>query len=205
MTPHRIATGTCLALTLTAALLAHPARASEPGIYVEDAAAKTETAVVGSVTLDFKGKNLGASMVTFGLVKPKLIYTFDGARAELRLPAQPAFRFHFGPKVDPRSPAMQDPALAMKMMSGEGMPLAAARPEDFFLVALDVVGDARQITLKQRRSTPYPTNATVAFAVEKLGDGDFRVRPKSPLPHGEYGFFCAAPGAMPEIWSFGVD
>lgn len=203
MRPPRIGTGTCLALTLTAALLAHPARAAEPGIYVEDAAAKSETVVTASLTMDYKGKDVGASMISFGLIKPKTAFTFDGPRAELRLPAQPAFRFHFGPKRDPH--AMQDPTVAMQMMSGEGMPFGASKPEDFVLVALTVKGEGRELVLVQKRKTVEPTNSTVDFSVEKLGDADFRVRPKSPLPPGEYGFFCGAPGSMPEIWAFGVN
>lgn len=27
----------------------------------------------------------------------------------------------------------------------------------------------------------------------------------TPLAHGEYGFYCGAPGSMPEAWAFGVD
>ncbi len=205
MRPHRLRISTLLiAAALPLALAAAAPAASEPGIYLEDATAKTETAVAGSITMDFKGRNVGASMVSFGLIKPKTVFTYEGARADLRLPAQPTFRFHFGPKLDAR--AMQDPTVAMKLMSGEGMPMNAGKPEDFVLVALNVQGEGREIVLKaDRHGRPEPTNSSFSFTVEKLGEGDFRVRPRAPLPRGEYGFFCGAEGSMPEIWAFGVD
>ena len=85
------------------------------------------------------------------------------------------------------------------------MPFGASKPEDFVLVALTVKGEGREIVLAQKHSKVVPTNSTFDFTVEKLGDADFRVRPKAPLPPGEYGFFCGASGSMPEIWAFGVE
>ncbi len=193
----------CWILALALAGGVSPARAAAPGIYLEDAAAKTEKAIAASLTLDFQGKNIGASMLTLGLIKPKTLFSFEGTRSDLRLGAQPAFRFRFAPKRDAQ--AMQDPAQAMEMLSGKGMPMGAAKPEDFVLVSLTVQGEERQLVLVQKRGAMKPKNATFGLSVEKLGDGDFRVRPKAPLPPGEYGFFCGSAGAMPEIWAFGVD
>jgi hypothetical protein len=205
MTSHWKHRGLRFGLAAAAALWAGRLWAGEAGIYVEAPEGKTETKLEATTTSGQESKGVAKTMLTGGLAKPKMVLAFDGARADLRLGAQPAFRFRFDPQQGKNS---QDPAAMMAMMMGGGpdMPMGAKRPEDFDLVVLEVRPDSRAITAAMLNSgETKPKNATVAFAVEKLGANDFRVRPKQALAAGEYGFYCHAAGAGGRIWSFGVD
>jgi hypothetical protein len=54
-------------------------------------------------------------------------------------------------------------------------------------------------------SGQYPPGLKRPCAVEKLENGVFRVRPKQPLPAGEYAFTVAREGQGGQVWDFGVD
>jgi hypothetical protein len=179
--------------------------AGTAGIFVEDPQTKAETKLEATMMANYDVNGVAASVFTAGLAKPKVVWEFGGARAEPRLPAQPAFRFRFDPKANP-SP--NDPAALMAMVMGGGpsMPPNAKSPEDFILLVLDVRAEARELTTSTSKSGQNkPKNAAVPVVVEKVAPNDFRIRTQQALAAGEYGFFYRHSDGQGRIWAFGVD
>jgi hypothetical protein len=196
---------TLLIALATLSAVQSAAAESPAGIFVEDPQANAETKLEVTLTMDYEAQGIAKSVFTGGLAKPKLVWTYSGARAEPRLAAQPAFRFRFDakPAANP-----QDPAAMMAMMLGGGPPLPAGAksPADFMLLLLEVDGEARQvITTTSRTGASNPKNPSVALDVEKVASHDFRVRARQPLAAGEYAFFYKGSDGQGRIWAFGVD
>lgn len=181
--------------------------ADEPraaGIFVEDPQTKTEMKLEATLMAGYEAQGVAASIFTGGLAKPKVVWSFAGAHAEARLPAQPVFRFRFDPQANTRA---QDPAAMMAMMMGGGpaLPPSAKRPDEFVLLVLDVGSEAREVTTSTSKGLSKPVNASVAVVVEKVAPNDFRIRTKQPLAAGEYGFLYKGADGQGKIWAFGVD
>jgi hypothetical protein len=112
------------------------------------------------------------------------------------------FYFYLDPQAGAGSQASMDDA--MKMLDGTAMP-AVRSADEFVLLHMTPKDDSRQTQMGTmgRGSQMGHSKDAVPCSVEKLGDGTFRVRPKSPLAPGEYAFMPSAEGGR--LWDFGVD
>ncbi len=197
-----------LALVLPARLAAVRASSSpSPGIYLEkpgargdDARIKLEEVTVQQV----KQKGMFKMIATQGLLKGAAIGVIAGASAAVRAPeGDVSFDFYLDPKGPP-SPQMslED---AMQMVNGSSsMPSTARSAEDFVLVRLTPKDDTREVELGKGGSSKL--EHTLPCTVDTVGNGAFRVRPRTALPPGEYAFTYVAQGQSGgQLWTFGVN
>jgi hypothetical protein len=131
--------------------------------------------------------------------------TYSGAKAAIRVSSDGAsFEFRLAdplPKKGPKS--MADVAAMADAL--EGLPPDAKKAQDFFLVRFKVNGGQREAQVGQvGRGYSGKSKDAVEFVSEVLGPKAFRVKPKAPLPPGEYGFYFG-PQTGSQVWDFGVD
>lgn len=184
------------------------ARADEraPGIYagkVGEAESKAERIDPGRAETQVKG--VAKTMLTGGLLKPKLAQAIGGAQATLRLSPDAVFYFQFDPRSDAPMGQPADLASAMEMMGrmNQGMPLGAKKPDEFSLVRLEVKTEERVLVMAMGGKVK---NA-VSCAVERTSPFSYRIVPAKPLLAGEYAFVHRVQGGGGDgmVWEFGVD
>jgi hypothetical protein len=206
----RVASSALVVATFTALAVTGAAQEQKPpasGIFVEPAGGGTGGKLAPARFEEVKETGVGKSMLTMGLSKPQAHGSISGPRADTRVPADVAFRIQFDPRAGTSTP-QQNMSMAdmMSSMNGGdgGMPLTAKTPQDIALMKLTSAGERRDANFGTPGSG-HPKDA-VDFSVEDLGGHAYRVRPRHPLPPGEYAFFVRM-GNMPmgQAWDFGVD
>jgi hypothetical protein len=140
-----------------------------------------------------------------GLSKPQMRGSLSGPRADTRVAEDVSFRFQFDQRGgnSPQNMTMAD--MMSSMNGGDGsIPSMAKSPQDFALVKLTSAGERREAQFGSPGSSR--SKDAVDFAVEDLGGHAFRVKPRHPLPPGEYAFFMRMGNTpMGQAWDFGVD
>jgi hypothetical protein len=175
------------------------------GIFLEPTGGGTGGKLPPARFEDLKESGVGKSMLTMGLTKPQAHASVSGPKADVRVPADATFRFQFDARAGNSAQNMSMADMMSSMNGGDGgIPTVAKSPQDFALVRLTPTGERREANF----GTPGSNHAkdAVDFSVEDLGGHAFRVKPRHPLPPGEYAFFVRM-GNMPmgQAWDFGVD
>jgi len=145
-------------------------------------------------------KGIVKSMLTGGLSKPSNIATIDGARAEIRSTASPAFYFNLN------SGSGGGPTDLMQMVNGDMLPPSARSASEFVLVRLDSRDGRRETEIRQHRGVfEVDKKDMIDCSSERVGDWAYRVSPRTTLSPGEYAFYFGAHGFGGQFWDFGVD
>ncbi|HXG86394.1 MAG TPA: hypothetical protein VNI84_20415 [Pyrinomonadaceae bacterium] len=129
------------------------------------------------------GGGFTAAVTPFGLGKRKTKANLPGTTANLQLKeANPVFYFH----LDVKSGGLN---------TSSGIP---STPSEFALVRFNVRDDNREVTIA--KSNAYSSKGglsdeyVVNYTAEDLGNGIFKVTPKTTLTNGEYGFYLLNSG-----------
>ncbi len=129
------------------------------------------------------GGGFTASVTPFGLGKIKTKANLPGTTAALQIKeTNPTFFFY----LDTKSGGLN---------TSSGIP---STPNEFTLVKFNVRSDNREVTIS--KSNAYGGKGglsdeyVVAFNAESVGEGIFKVTPKTSLKNGEYGFFLINSG-----------
>lgn len=129
------------------------------------------------------GGGLTAAVTPFGLGKRKTKANLPGTSAALQLQdASPVFYFYLDVKSG-----------GLNTMSG-----IPSTPNEFALVRFNVRDDNREVTIA--KSNAYSSKGglsdeyVVQYAAQDLGNGIFKVTPKTSLTNGEYGFYLLNSG-----------
>jgi hypothetical protein len=174
------------------------------GIFVE-AADSQPGARLPSARFDIRETGVGKSMATMGLAKPQMEGTLTGPKADTRVAGDATFRFQFSGQSGNPSADMSLQSMMGMMNGGDGsIPSMAKGPQDLALIKLTPADENRQA----RFGTPGSSRAKDAVDVvaEKIGPNTYRVKPRHPLPPGEYAFYVRMGNAPAgQAWDFGVD
>jgi hypothetical protein len=193
--------------TLAVIANAQEQKAPSSGIFVETVGSQAEVRLP-STRFDTKETGIGKSMATMGFTKPQMQGALAGPRAYTRVAGDATFRVQLSEQSasDPQNMSPTDMMGMMGMMNGGdgSIPPMAKGPQDFALVKLTVADENREAHFGSPGAS-RPKDA-VDVAVEILGPQAFRVKPKHPLPPGEYAFYVRMGNApMGPAWDFGVD
>jgi hypothetical protein len=129
------------------------------------------------------GGGFTAAVTPFGLGKRKTKANLPGTTANLQIKdATPVFYFY----LDIKSGGLN---------TASGVP---STPSEFALVRFNVRDDNREVTIA--KSNAYSSKGglsdeyVVNFAAQDLGNGIFKITPKTTLTNGEYGFYLLNSG-----------
>lgn len=129
------------------------------------------------------GGGFTAAVTPFGLGKRKTKANLPGTTANLQLKeANPVFYFY----LDVKSGGLN---------TSSGIP---STPSEFALVRFNVRSDNREVTIA--KSNAYGSKGglsdeyVVNYMAQDLGNGIFKVTPKTTLTNGEYGFYLLNSG-----------
>ena len=129
------------------------------------------------------GGGFTAAVTPFGLGKRKTKANLPGTTANLQIQdANPVFYFY----LDVKSGGLS---------TTSGIP---STPSEFALVRFNVRDDNREVTIA--KSNAYGSKGglsdeyVVEFSAQDLGNGIFKVTPKTALKNGEYGFYLLNSG-----------
>ncbi len=129
------------------------------------------------------GGGFTAAVTPFGLGKRKTKANLPGTTANLQLrEANPVFYFY----LDVKSGGLN---------TASGIP---STPSEFALVRFNVRDDNREVTIA--KSNAYSSKGglsdeyVVDYMAQDLGNGIFKVTPKTSLTNGEYGFYLLNSG-----------
>ncbi len=163
----------------------------QSGIYLESSADASKDATRLDASMpQIETQGVGASMMSMGFKKPKMISKLGGDKASARAAAQPSFLFVFAVSRTQQQ-MMEDPMGSMSQLS------QSTNIKDYALLKLDVAeGD---------RAYNSGNQHVVKCSIENVAPHVFRVKPNSPLEPGEYGFSYLQGGTAGMIWDFGVD
>jgi hypothetical protein len=128
---------------------------------------------------------------------------YSGAKAAIRVDSATAsFEFRLADPL-PKRPSRADLEQMADQMAG--LPPDAKKPQDFFLIRFKVNGAEREAQTGQvGRGYSGKSKDAVEFVSESLGPKAFRIKPKTPLAPGEYGFYYG-PQTGAQLWDFGID
>jgi hypothetical protein len=203
--------GSAVVLMAVSAIAQAPPDKPATGIYLEvpgktgdDGRVKLQAVIVQEV----KQTGMLKMIASQGLLGGGVVEGIGGTRASVRAAAgDVTFDFYLDPQAYARSKQPMSMDEAMKMMSGDSMPIVAQSADEFVLLHLTPKDNTRQaqVGTSGRSGKMGKSKDAVPFSIEKLGEGVFRVRPKEPLPPGEYAFMISTEGRSGEFWDFGVD
>ena len=208
-------------ILLTALLAAGELRGDEAsarpaGIYVTPPGGSGGTVRLhGSIPQGIKQTGMGKMMLT-GMLAPGLgskagiVATLPGAKAAVRVPAGwVSVDFQLGAQPGSTAPSGMDLASMISAASGDMMPPQAKRADEFVLVRMRTMGDAREAqvgTVGGMSGHGGPGKDAVRLVSERVGDAAFHVTPVEALPPGEYAFVFGGQGmGGGPLWDFGVD
>jgi hypothetical protein len=155
------------------------------GIYLfeENGGAKKMTQLAPTVSAQNRTGGVLTNSITYGISKVKVKANLPNPAARLQLKlARPVFYFYLDSKSG-----------GLNTMSG-----IPSTPNEFTLIRFNVRSDNREVTIgktnvfgsKGGLSDEY----VVAFDIEDMGGGVFKVTPKNDLKNGEYGFYLVNSG-----------
>jgi hypothetical protein len=216
---HLVGAGLIVAATLTRLDLlgqtpATPPAAPEPGIYVSVPHTSGGDELIklhGSAIKVQQHANM-AKMMLLGHA-PSMSGELLGLAADYRISnPSPTFVF-FLSQGDGRgsAPASTDPTTAWAQMMGQDRsaldaPPAIAKSADEFLLVQFNIKDETRVADLGPMGKPEKSKDAVAKVVERVAHGVYRLRAKSDLKPGEYGFVFAGSAASPRVfWDFGLD
>lgn len=194
----RIGASVLLAWLVATIVTAAQDGARPSGIYVVLASASSGAPVRLEPAAPMMGTAEGGwkSAFTGGFSKPATVLTIANAKSPHRV-ADPraTFEFVFPAKTGPSTPGDIADMAEMIDESRNGLLRMTSHPKQYVLAQLETKDETRVL-----RAGKSPV-ATVDS--EAAGPKVFRVRPREPLPPGEYGIYQKdAPG---RIWDFGID
>ncbi len=125
-----------------------------------------------------------------GIGGPKVSFFFPGDQAAFRLAdSQPTFMLY----IDPAATTARFDPFSFK---GDPSLVQLRKPSDLVLVRLKAQDDSRLLDVK----------AKVDYAIEKVRNNVYRMKPKSSLEPGEYGFAVIVGGQPGSgLYEFGID
>jgi hypothetical protein len=141
------------------------------------------TQMSASVSQQNRTGGLFTSSMTYGIGKVKIKTNLPGTAAKLQLNApRPVFYFYLDNKTG-------------GLNTASGIP---ANPSEFALVRFNVRSDNREVTIGKANAFGAKGGLSdeyvVGFDAEDLGNGVFRVTPKTDLKNGEYAFYLLNSG-----------
>lgn len=130
-----------------------------------------------------KGGGFTAAVTPFGLGKRKTKANLPGTNASLQITdSSPSFYFY----LDTKSGGLN---------TASGIP---STPNEFALVRFNIRSDNREITIAKENAYSAKGGLSdeyvIAFDSEDMGNGTFKITPKSPLKNGEYAFYLLNSG-----------
>jgi hypothetical protein len=199
---------TLAAATRLAGQAATPAPEHEPGIYMDASGGGASLVKLRcNRAQEVKTKGIMKSMVSQGFIKPSFAAELTGGMADIRLPeGDLSFDFYFGKGSAP-DPSKDLMAAMGNSMSGDVMPADATNADDFVLIQLSPKEHAREAALGEVTNSAK-SKAAIDRTTERVAQGVYRLKPKSPLKPGEYAFYYAtkmAGGPSMSLWDFGID
>lgn len=155
------------------------------GVYLfqEKNGGKVLTQLTPSVSSQNKTSGLFTTRLTYGIVKVKVKANLPETAANLQInDSKPVFYFY----LDAKSGGMN---------TASGIP---SNPNEFALVKFNVHQNTREVTISQ--SNAYTSKGglseefVVDFNAENIGNGVFKITPKTNLEAGEYAFYLINSG-----------
>jgi len=182
-----------LAADLGGRLLAEETAVKKSGIYIQ-AGSASPTRLTVTMTTDQKQSGVAATMLTGGLIKPKVSFTFGGEHGSVETAdRQPTFEFLFSKEGRVLTPTMD----FEKMADQQNSLSMGDSPKDYRLARLEEKDGDRILTSEKSASIP--------FTFTKNGPKDFSVTLKQPLEPGEYGFVESnSAGGGGRLWGFTI-
>lgn len=181
-----------LAVGLGVRMRAEETAAKKSGIYIQAGSASPARLTV-TMTADQKQSGLGASMLTGGLIKPKVSFTFGGEHGSVEtVERRPTFEFLFSKEGRVMTPTMD----FEKMADQQNALSMGDSPKDYRLARLEEKDGDRILTSEK--------SANISFEFTKIGPKDFMVTLKQPLEPGEYGFAESSTGGGGRLWGFTI-
>jgi hypothetical protein len=179
-----------------------PASPHDAGVYWLPKEPRAKAMVELEPTVYSGGRYAGvfAAALTSGIAKVKMKAVVRGGRANLRIDEdKPEFWFYFEEKSHG--------------LSYVGFWASATSPNEFVLAKLSAKNNERELVVGEAGlfggSTGTQSKDTVAFKLEKLAAGIYRLIPEEPMPPGEYCFFYAAGMGQSQsggkLFDFGID
>lgn len=162
-----------------------PAAPHNFGIYLfeEKDGVKKMTQLTPNVSAQNRTGGLFTSSLTYGIGKVKIKANLPGTTAKLQLnEAQPVFYFY----LDTKSGGLN---------TASGVP---STPNEFTLIKFNVRSDNREVTIGKANAFGAKGGLSdeyvMQFNAEDMGNGIFKISPKTPLKNGEYGFYLINSG-----------
>lgn len=155
------------------------------GIYMfeEKNGVKKMTQMTPNVSAQNRTGGMFTSSLTYGIGKVKTKANLPGTAAALQIQeTTPVFYFY----LDTKSGGLN---------TSSGVP---STPNEFTLIRFNVRSDNREVTIA--KGNAFGTKGglsdeyVVAFDAVSVGEGIFKITPKTPLKNGEYGFYLINSG-----------
>lgn len=152
-------------------------------LYEENNGEKKMTQLAPNVSAQNRTGGLFTSSMTYGIGKVKTKANLPGTTADLQIKeSQPVFYFY----LDNNSGGLN---------TSSGVP---STPNEFALVRFNVRSDNREVTIAKSNAFGAKGGLSDEYVVdynaEDLGNGIFKVTPKTALKNGEYGFYLLNSG-----------
>ncbi|MEP7037784.1 MAG: hypothetical protein ABI891_05535, partial [Acidobacteriota bacterium] len=152
-------------------------------LYEENNGEKKMTQLAPNVSAQNRTGGLFTSSMTYGIGKVKTKANLPGTTADLQIKeSQPVFYFY----LDNKSGGLN---------TSSGVP---STPNEFALVRFNIRSDNREVTIGKSNAFGAKGGLSDEYVVdynaEDLGNGIFKVTPKTALKNGEYGFYLLNSG-----------
>ncbi len=152
-------------------------------LYEENSGVKKMTQLAPNVSAQNRTGGLFTSSMTYGIGKIKTKANLPGTTADLQIKeSQPVFYFYLDNKSG-----------GLGTTSG-----IASTPNEFALVRFNLRSDNREVTIAKSNAFGAKGGLSdeyvVEFNAEDLGNGIFKITPKTSLKNGEYGFYLLNSG-----------
>lgn len=152
-------------------------------LYEENNGEKKMTQLAPNVSAQNRTGGLFTSSMTYGIGKVKTKANLPGTTADLQIKeSQPVFYFY----LDNKSGGLN---------TSSGVP---STPNEFALVRFNVRSDNREVTIAKSNAFGAKGGLSDEYVVdynaEDLGNGIFKIMPKTALKNGEYGFYLLNSG-----------
>jgi hypothetical protein len=152
-------------------------------LYEEKGGVKKMTQMTPNVSAQNRTGGLFTSSLTYGIGKVKTKANLPGTTANLQIKeTTPVFYFY----LDTKSGGLN---------TSSGVP---STPNEFTLVRFNVRSDNREVTIAKGNAFGMKGGLSdeyvMSFDAQDMGNGIFKVTPKTALKNGEYGFYLINSG-----------